>query len=46
MYGNIFSVIEANGGSPPLTFRKFLSVVSKLDDPAKPVETVTEAHFK
>lgn len=43
---DIDSILEANDGLAPLTFRKFLSVVSKLGDPPQPVETVTEAHFK
>ncbi|XP_043938506.1 cryptochrome-2 isoform X2 [Protopterus annectens] len=34
-------IIELNGNSPPLTYKRFQTIISKMALPKKPVETVT-----
>ncbi|XP_065099240.1 cryptochrome circadian regulator 4 isoform X2 [Paramisgurnus dabryanus] len=38
-------IIKANGGSPPLTYKKFLHVLSVLGEPEKPVREITAEDF-
>ncbi|XP_051551172.1 cryptochrome circadian regulator 4 [Myxocyprinus asiaticus] len=38
-------VIKANGGSPPLTYKKFLHVLSVLGEPEKPAREITTEDF-
>ncbi|CAL1546813.1 unnamed protein product [Lymnaea stagnalis] len=35
------AVIAANGNSPPLTYKRFQSILSKLEPPLQPCETLT-----
>lgn len=37
----LFSIIEKNGGKPPLTYHQFQSVVASMDPPPVPEPTVT-----
>ncbi|XP_032416101.1 cryptochrome-1-like isoform X3 [Xiphophorus hellerii] len=36
-------IIELNGGQPPLTYKRFQTLISRLDPPEKPVETLSDA---
>ncbi|TRY91911.1 hypothetical protein DNTS_029629, partial [Danionella cerebrum] len=38
-------IVKANKGSPPLTYKKFLQVLSILGEPDRPVRTVTTDDF-
>ncbi|KAF4097140.1 cryptochrome circadian regulator 4 isoform X1 [Onychostoma macrolepis] len=38
-------IVKANGGSPPLTYKKFLHVLSVLGEPEKPVRDVSAEDF-
>lgn len=38
-------IIQANGGSPPLTYKKFLHVLSVLGEPEKPARDVSAEDF-
>lgn len=40
-----FRIIKANGGSPPLTYKKFLHVLSVLGEPEKAVREITAEDF-
>ncbi|XP_074501301.1 cryptochrome-1-like [Sebastes fasciatus] len=36
-------IIELNGGQPPLTYKRFQTLISRLDPPEMPVETLSES---
>ncbi|KAM9343988.1 cryptochrome-1-like isoform 2-T2 [Pholidichthys leucotaenia] len=36
-------IIDLNGGQPPLTYKRFQTLISRLDPPELPVETLSEA---
>uniref|UniRef100_A0A8C9YUH2 Cryptochrome circadian regulator 3a n=1 Tax=Sander lucioperca TaxID=283035 RepID=A0A8C9YUH2_SANLU len=36
-------IIELNGGQPPLTYKRFQTLISRLDPPEMPVETLSDA---
>ncbi|XP_063072027.1 cryptochrome circadian regulator 4 isoform X2 [Engraulis encrasicolus] len=38
-------IIKANGGQPPLTYKKFLHVLSTLGEPDMPAREITESDF-
>ncbi|XP_026119844.1 cryptochrome-1-like [Carassius auratus] len=38
-------IVKANGGSPPLTYKKFLHVLSVLGEPEEPVQDVNAEDF-
>ena len=38
--------MSMNGGSPPLTFKRFQSVLSKMEPPCEPEETVTSSFLE
>uniref|UniRef100_A0A9J7ZEC4 Cryptochrome circadian regulator 4 n=1 Tax=Cyprinus carpio carpio TaxID=630221 RepID=A0A9J7ZEC4_CYPCA len=38
-------IVKANGGSPPLTYKKFLQVLSVLGEPEEPVRDVSAEDF-
>lgn len=35
---SLHRIIELNGGQPPLTYKRFQTLISRLDPPALPVE--------
>lgn len=35
-------IIELNGGQPPLTYKRFQTLISRLDPPEMPVEMLTD----
>lgn len=35
-------IIELNGGQPPLTYKRFQTLISRLDPPEMPVETLSD----
>lgn len=35
-------IIELNGGQPPLTYKRFQTLISRLDPPEMPVETLSQ----
>lgn len=37
-----FRIIELNGGQPPLTYKRFQTLISHLDPPEMPVETLSD----
>ncbi|TNN80057.1 Cryptochrome-1 [Liparis tanakae] len=37
-----FEIIELNGGQPPLTYKRFQTLISRLDPPEMPVETLSD----
>ncbi|XP_061869497.1 cryptochrome-2 isoform X2 [Colius striatus] len=39
-------ILELNGGSPPLTYKKFLHILSLLGDPEVPVRNLTAEDFQ
>ena len=39
-------IIEQNSGEPPLTYRKFQSVLKALGQPERPRPCLTAEHFK
>ncbi|XP_062402129.1 cryptochrome circadian regulator 4 [Sardina pilchardus] len=39
-------IITANGGQPPLTYKKFLQVLSVLGEPDMPAREITEMDFR
>lgn len=41
-----FSILEANNNQPPLTYRRFQSILSGLLPPPVPLETVTATMLK
>ncbi|XP_074654296.1 cryptochrome-2-like [Tubulanus polymorphus] len=43
---DIERTITKNGGRPPLTYQRMQNLVSQMGVPAKPVETLTDEHFK
>ncbi|XP_078571865.1 cryptochrome-1-like [Branchiostoma floridae x Branchiostoma japonicum] len=42
---DIDRTVERNGGTPPLTYRKFLKVYNEMGKPPKEKETATAEHF-
>ncbi|XP_019620890.1 PREDICTED: cryptochrome-1-like isoform X2 [Branchiostoma belcheri] len=34
-------IIDVNGGQPPLTYKRFQAILSKMDPPDQPVDTIT-----
>lgn len=36
-----FRIIELNGGQPPLTYKRFQTLISRMDPPEMPVETLS-----
>lgn len=36
-------IIELNGGQPPLTYKRFQTLISRLDPPELPVETLSDS---
>ncbi|XP_072336781.1 cryptochrome-1-like isoform X2 [Scyliorhinus torazame] len=38
-------IIELNGGQPPLTYKRFQTLISQLDSPEPPVETISEGRL-
>lgn len=34
-------IIELNGGQPPLTYKRFQTLISRMDPPEMPVETMS-----
>ncbi|KAF3860806.1 hypothetical protein F7725_001061 [Dissostichus mawsoni] len=36
-------IIELNGGQPPLTYKRFQTLISRMDPPEMPVETLSDA---
>uniref|UniRef100_A0A8C5GN21 Cryptochrome-1-like n=1 Tax=Gouania willdenowi TaxID=441366 RepID=A0A8C5GN21_GOUWI len=38
-------IIELNGGQPPLTYKRFQTLISRLDPPELPVETLTDSQI-
>ncbi|XP_067270023.1 cryptochrome circadian regulator 3a [Pseudorasbora parva] len=38
---NLEKIIELNGGQPPLTYKRFQSLISRIDPPEMPVETLS-----
>ncbi|XP_017164937.1 cryptochrome-1-like [Poecilia reticulata] len=40
---NRWRIIELNGGQPPLTYKRFQTLISRLDPPEMPVETLSDA---
>lgn len=36
-------IIELNGGQPPLTYKRFQTLISRLDPPEMPAETMTDS---
>eukprot|EP00064_Thunnus_orientalis_P016028 superscaffoldBa00003089_g16091 len=36
-------IIELNGGQPPLTYKRFQTLISRLDPPEMPVETLSDS---
>uniref|UniRef100_A0A4W4ENB8 Photolyase/cryptochrome alpha/beta domain-containing protein n=1 Tax=Electrophorus electricus TaxID=8005 RepID=A0A4W4ENB8_ELEEL len=38
---NLDKIIELNGGQPPLTYKRFQTLVSRMDPPEMPVETLS-----
>uniref|UniRef100_H3AWN2 Cryptochrome circadian regulator 4 n=1 Tax=Latimeria chalumnae TaxID=7897 RepID=H3AWN2_LATCH len=43
---DVARIVENNGGQPPLTYKKFLHVLSKLGDPERPVRDITVDDFQ
>ncbi|XP_066559437.1 cryptochrome circadian regulator 4 [Amia ocellicauda] len=39
-------IVQANGGEPPLTYKKFLHVLALLGDPEKPARQITPEDFQ
>lgn len=37
---SLFRIISMNGGSPPLTYKRFQSVLAKMEAPSEPEETI------
>ncbi|KAK7145912.1 hypothetical protein R3I93_013594 [Phoxinus phoxinus] len=40
---NLDKIIELNGGQPPLTYKRFQTLISRIDPPEMPVETLSNA---
>ncbi|KAG1973690.1 cryptochrome-1 [Pimephales promelas] len=38
---NLDKIIEQNGGQPPLTYKRFQTLISRMDPPEMPVETLS-----
>uniref|UniRef100_A0A673HH35 Cryptochrome circadian regulator 3a n=1 Tax=Sinocyclocheilus rhinocerous TaxID=307959 RepID=A0A673HH35_9TELE len=38
---NLDKIIELNGGQPPLTYKRFQTLISRMDPPEMPVETLS-----
>lgn len=36
-------IIELNGGQPPLTYKRFQTLISRMDPPEMPVETLSDS---
>lgn len=36
-------IIELNGGQPPLTYKRFQTLISRLDPPELPVEALSDS---
>lgn len=36
-----FRIIELNGGQPPLTYKRYQTLISRMDPPEMPVETLS-----
>ncbi|XP_030634406.1 cryptochrome circadian regulator 4 [Chanos chanos] len=43
---DIKRVVKANGGEPPLTYKKFLHILSLLGEPDKPAREITAQDFE
>lgn len=41
-----FRILDLNGGNPPLTYKRFLHIVSLLGDPEVPVRNLTAEDFQ
>lgn len=39
-------ILDLNGGSPPLTYKRFLHILSQLGDPEVPVRNLTAEDFQ
>lgn len=42
----VFRILDLNGGSPPLTYKRFLHILSLLGDPEVPVRNLTAEDFQ
>nr|BAA96848.1 cryptochrome 2a [Danio rerio] len=40
---NLDKIIELNGGQPPLTYKRFQTLISRMDPPEMPVETLSNS---
>lgn len=38
---HVLRIIELNGGHPPLTYKRFQTLISRMDPPEMPVETLS-----
>ena len=41
----LYSIIAANKGRPPFTYKKFQRVIQHMDPPPTPVTGITRTHF-
>lgn len=39
---SLHRIIELNGGQPPLTYKRFQTLISRLDPPELPVEALSD----
>lgn len=42
----LFRILDLNGGTPPLTYKRFLHILSLLGDPEVPVRNLTAEDFQ
>uniref|UniRef100_A0A8C9VX93 Cryptochrome circadian regulator 4 n=1 Tax=Scleropages formosus TaxID=113540 RepID=A0A8C9VX93_SCLFO len=42
---NVSRIVEVNGGHPPLTYKKFLQVLSTMGEPDRPAREITAQDF-
>lgn len=42
----MYRILELNGGTPPLTYKRFLRILSLLGDPEVPVRNPTAEDFQ
>lgn len=40
---SLHRIIELNGGQPPLTYKRFQTLISRLDPPELPVEALSDS---
>lgn len=40
---SLYRIIELNGGQPPLTYKRFQTLISRLDPPELPVEALSDS---